>query len=111
MMRAAHRTIRGPDPRRASLALAGVRRGRGDLLASALFDVLSFPHVPYLLFFIGAMIVALREPSPANEPVRLRAARPREDAGPGGAGGGLDLSPLPADAPHVPPRERELVPA
>ncbi len=77
MMSAAHRTIRGPDPRRASLALAAFAAVGVIALASGLFDVLSFPHVPYLLFFIGAMIVALREPSPATEPVRSPARRPR----------------------------------
>jgi O-antigen ligase len=111
MLLAARRTIRGPDPRRASLALAGFATVAAIGIASALFDVLSFPHVPYLLLFVGAMILALREPSPATELARLRTARPREDAGPGGVGGGLDLGPLPAEAPHVPPRERELVPA
>ncbi len=77
MMSAAHRTIRGPDRRRASLALAAFASVGVIALASALFDVLSFPHVPYLLFFLGAMILALREHSPATQPVRRRAARPR----------------------------------
>jgi O-antigen ligase len=77
MMSAAHRTIRGPDPRRASIALAAFAAVGVIALASALFDVLSFPHVPYLLFFLGAMILALREHSPALEPVRRRAVRPR----------------------------------
>jgi hypothetical protein len=70
MMSAARRTIRGPDPRRASLALAAFAAVGVIALSSALFDVLSFPHVPYLLFFIGAMIIALREHSPASQPVR-----------------------------------------
>lgn len=70
MMNAARRTIRGADPRRASLALASFAAVGVIALSSALFDVLSFPHVPYLLFFIGAMILALREHSPASRPVR-----------------------------------------
>jgi O-antigen ligase len=70
MMNAARRTIRGPDPRRASLALGAFAAVGVIALSSALFDVLSFPHVPYLLFFIGAMILALREHSPASQPVR-----------------------------------------
>ncbi|HEY2766809.1 MAG TPA: O-antigen ligase family protein [Solirubrobacteraceae bacterium] len=77
MMSAAHRTIRGPDPHRASLALAAFAAVGVIALASALFDVLSFPHVPYLLFFLGAMIVSLREHSPATQPVRRRSGRPR----------------------------------
>ncbi len=77
MMSAAHRTIRGPDRRRASFALAAFASVGVIALASALFDVLSFPHVPYLLFFLGAMILALREHSPATQPVRRRVAHPR----------------------------------
>jgi hypothetical protein len=64
MMSFAHRTIRGPDPRRASLALAGFASVGVIVVASALFDVFSFPHVPYLLLFVGALIAVLREPSP-----------------------------------------------
>ncbi|HUA75224.1 MAG TPA: O-antigen ligase family protein, partial [Solirubrobacteraceae bacterium] len=76
MMNTARRTIRGPDPRRASLALASFAAVGVIALSSALFDVLSFPHVPYLLFFIGGMILALREHSPASEPVRAAVAPP-----------------------------------
>ncbi len=64
MMSAAHRVIRGPDPKRASVALAAFAAVGVIALASGLFDVLSFPHVPYLLFFVGAMIIVLRERSP-----------------------------------------------
>lgn len=76
MMSAAHRTIRGPDPVRSSLALAAFASVGVIAVASVLFDVLSFPHVPYLLFFVGAMIVTLRESSPAPEPARRLASRP-----------------------------------
>jgi hypothetical protein len=76
MMSAAHRMIRGPDPVRSSLALAAFASVGVIAVASVLFDVLSFPHVPYLLFFVGAMIVTLRESSPAPEPARRRASRP-----------------------------------
>jgi hypothetical protein len=68
MMILAHRTIRGPDPRRAGLALASLASVGVILVVSAFFDVFSFPHVPYLLFFIGGMIVALRNPSPIGPP-------------------------------------------
>ena len=70
MMSAAHRTIRGPDPRRASVALAAFAAVGVIALASGLFDVLSFPHVPYLLFFVGAMILVLRERSPISHKSR-----------------------------------------
>lgn len=104
MMSAAHRTIRGPDPRRASLALAAFAAVGVIALASGLFDVLSFPHVPYLLFFVGAMIVALREHSPALEPVRRRVSRPRP------APLGDVAVPLPPLEPAPAPELREPVP-
>jgi hypothetical protein len=78
------------------------------MIASSLFDVLSFPHVPYLLLFVGAMILALREPSPATEPARILTVRPRDSAGPA-AGGGLDLDPFPLAPPRVRTSEREPV--
>jgi hypothetical protein len=104
MMLAAHATIRGPDPRRSSLALGAFATVAAIAIASALFDVLSFPHVPYLLFFVGAMIIALREPSPAPEPARLRITRPVGHAG--GPAASADLSGPPSPAPE---REREPV--
>lgn len=67
MMVTAHPTIRGPDPKRAGLALASTAAVFVIVISNALFDVVSFPHVPYLLFFIGGMIVALREPSPSAQ--------------------------------------------
>ncbi len=108
MLAAAHRTIRGPDPRRAGLALAAFATVAAIMIASSLFDVLSFPHVPYLLLFVGAMILALREPSPATEPARLFTVRPRDSAGPS-AGDGLGLDPFPLAPAPVRPREREPV--
>lgn len=110
MMGAAQRTIRGPDPRRASLALAAFTTVAAIAIASALFDVLSFPHVPYLLFFVAAMILTLREPSPAPEPARLLIARPTGHAGPRAGVGNRDGGPDGEEpAPHrVAPREPVL---
>lgn len=85
MMSAAHAVIRRPDRRRASLALAASASVAVIAVASALFDVLSFPHVPYLLFFIAAMITALREPSPAPEPARVITTAPPRDHSSNGA--------------------------
>jgi O-antigen ligase len=82
---AARPLIRAPDrhdPRRASLALAAMVTVVAAAIGSALFDVLSFPHVPYILFFVAAMILALREASPTYEPARLRVAPPLGSAGP-----------------------------
>jgi hypothetical protein len=64
-MLAAHPTIRGPNRRRATLALAGTASVAVIGVGNALFDVMSFPHVPYLLFFVAGMIVSLR-----HRPVR-----------------------------------------
>ncbi|MGZ4246363.1 MAG: hypothetical protein ACXVSE_18900, partial [Solirubrobacteraceae bacterium] len=41
--------------------------------SNALFDVLSFPHVSYLFFFLGAMLVAARGRSPDAPSVPARA--------------------------------------
>jgi O-antigen ligase len=72
IMSLAHAEIRDAerhgDGRRASLALAGLASVGVIALASALFDVLAFPHVPYLLFFVAALIIALRR----NPAVPLR---------------------------------------
>ena len=81
---AAHPTIRGPDPRRSSLALACAGAVAVMGVVTLLFDNLSFPHVPYLFFFIAALVVVLRQPSPAvgtapaTVPVRPGAAIRRE---------------------------------
>jgi hypothetical protein len=63
ILRSAHRVARGPDPRRASFAVACAASVATALVANALFDTLSFPHVPYLLFFIAGMVLALQEQS------------------------------------------------
>ncbi len=55
-----------PERERASVALATLAAVGVVALASALFDVLSFPHVPYLLFFLAAMITTLRESAPSG---------------------------------------------
>lgn len=117
MMRLAHRTIRGPDPRRSALALASLASVGVILVASALFDVFSFPHVPYLLFFVAGMIVALRNASPAAAPtgeaVRVRSRPPGPPPPPqwGGPGDGRPALPE-SEAPlEVLRPSREPVPA
>jgi hypothetical protein len=66
---AAHPTIRGPDPVRARYALAAAGSVGVMGAATLLFDNLSFPHVPYLFFFIAGLILALREKSPVPDPL------------------------------------------
>ena len=97
----------GHDPRRSSLALAAIATVASVAIGSALFDVLSFPHVPYMLFFVAAMILALREPSPAPEAARLTGARPLGETGPPGASAPPDPDHVPEPAPA--PAEREPV--
>jgi hypothetical protein len=60
-----HRMIRGPDVLRARYALASAASVGVVGVASLLFDTLSFPHVPYLMFFIAGLVVVLREPAAA----------------------------------------------
>ncbi len=97
MMSLAHATVRGrareprsgPDLHRgarlrgggrarepSSLALAALACVGVVALTSALFDVLSFPHVPYLLFFVAGMIVALRAAAPLRAGEAQRGSTP-----------------------------------
>ena len=109
-MSAAHRTIRGPDPRRASLALAALASVGVVALTSALFDVLSFPHVPYLLLFVAAMIVVLREHTPAPQPAKRTAAEPATPPSGNGAPGLRPPEDDGDDSQFLGRREREPVP-
>ncbi|MFZ1996504.1 MAG: hypothetical protein WAU75_20500, partial [Solirubrobacteraceae bacterium] len=54
MLRVAHPMARAPDPVRARFALPAIAGIIVVLVSNALFDVLSFPHVSYLFFFLGA---------------------------------------------------------
>ncbi len=85
VMVSAHRTIRSHHPsdrERSSLALAAFASVGVVALASGLFDVLSFPHVPYLLFFLAAMITTLREPVPPAPTHAAHRSRRRRGAPP-----------------------------
>jgi O-Antigen ligase len=93
VMGSAHRLVREPDPQRASLALGALAAVGVVALASALFDVLSFPHVPYLLFFLAATITTLREPAPSG--ARGVSDSPRRGAR------GAPRPPASAPRPHV----------
>ncbi|MGZ4297057.1 MAG: O-antigen ligase family protein [Solirubrobacteraceae bacterium] len=73
MLRVAHPMVRAPDPARARFALPAVAGIVVVLVSNALFDVLSFPHVSYLFFFLGAMLVAARGRSPDAPSVPARA--------------------------------------
>jgi hypothetical protein len=79
---AAHPTIRGPDPRRSSMALSCAGAVAVVAVVTLLFDNLSFPHVPYLFFFLAGLIVVLREPSPAPATAPARVPAPLEPVAP-----------------------------
>jgi hypothetical protein len=72
----AHPMIRGPDPRRAAAALGLQAAVVTTCVANSLFDELSFTHVSYLFFFLAAMVVALRVPTPVRPETRYRRGAP-----------------------------------
>jgi hypothetical protein len=55
----ARRPIRARGPTDAPVALAAAAAAVGFLVASTLFDVMSFPHAPYLLLFMAALLAAV----------------------------------------------------
>lgn len=57
-----HPLIRGPDRERASIALALQSAMTMIMVACALFDLLSFEHVSYMLFFLSGLLIAMRKP-------------------------------------------------
>lgn len=71
----AHRAIRSGDPQRAGPALAAGAAAAGYAVASALFDVLSFPQTPYVFLFMGALCTV------ASTGLAPRRARRRRLAG------------------------------
>jgi O-antigen ligase len=75
VLKVAHGTVRGPDRRRAAVALPAMAAVLIVLVSNALFDVLSFPHVSYLFFFICGMLLTVRERSPDLPPRRARVSQ------------------------------------
>jgi hypothetical protein len=53
----AHPAIRGKDLRRAPPALAAAAAALSFAIANLLFDVIAFPHAPYLFAFIAGLAV------------------------------------------------------
>ena len=64
LLKTGHPMIRGPDRRRSDAALAAQGAIAAVVVSNALFDVLSFTHVSYMVLLVGAMTLTLREPSP-----------------------------------------------
>lgn len=60
-----HRVIRDGDQFRAPPALAASAAAAAFFVCSALFDVLAFPQVPYLFFFVAALAVAAARTPPS----------------------------------------------
>ena len=74
---AARRTIRYGDPVDAQHALAASAACVGYLVVSALFDVMSFPQAPYMLFIVAAMATVACERPPAPPPASPEPRRVR----------------------------------
>lgn len=71
----AHRSIRSGDERRAPPALGAAAAVAAFAVANAFFDVLAFPQIPYVFFFIAGLAVAcLGGRTPVPEPDRAAPA-------------------------------------
>lgn len=89
---------RGRDPGRAEVALVVAAGAIAFLVLSALFDIMSFPHGPYILmtlFGLLAVIVAAEEPQATQGSVH-RARMALEPIPPPAPNGDRDSLPVPA---------------
>ncbi len=70
----AHAGVRSGDPIRGPVALGAAAATAVMIVSTGLFDLLSYPHVPYLFFFIGGLVVACTRPArrPAPAPILTR---------------------------------------
>lgn len=70
----AHRVHRGRDPDHALLATAAAAAIASLAIGSALLDVLALSQLPYLMCFIGGLVVVMaQEEAPAAAPARVPA--------------------------------------
>lgn len=86
---ACHRMIRGGGaPASTALAVAAAAAAVAFGVATALFDVMSFPQAPYMFFFVAGVVVVLtgRETSPVESPSRARRVAPAAATAPSGSG-------------------------
>jgi hypothetical protein len=73
----ARKPIRERHPEDAAVGLAAAAAAVCFLVVSTLFDVMSFPHVPYIFLWMAALLaVVTTQPRPAPRPMRVYAARP-----------------------------------
>jgi hypothetical protein len=70
--------IRRRDPTSGPVALAVAAAAAGLLVLSALFDVMAFPHIPYIFLCLAALLVVAVTPS--EEPAGARASPAPENA-------------------------------
>jgi hypothetical protein len=69
----ARRPIRSRDPDDAPVALAAAAAAVCFMVVSTLFDVMSFPHVPYIFLWMAAMLaIVLTQPKPPVPPEPVR---------------------------------------
>ena len=78
----AHRLARSKDPEQSSRAMAAAAAIASLVVGSALLDVFALPQLPYLIVFIGAMVVVSSqreiEPEPEPDPEPEAAAPPAQ---------------------------------
>ena len=60
-------TIRSRDPKWAPIALIGAAAAVACATMSTLYDVMTFPHPPYLLLCLGALVAVVTKPPPEAE--------------------------------------------
>jgi hypothetical protein len=89
-----HPAVRGRDPIRGPPALAISAATASFVVSTALFDVLSFPHVPYLFFFLAGMATAAASTRVAQPAIRAPIAR--GNGGPPGSSNGDHALAMPA---------------
>lgn len=70
----AHRLVRARAADDAPVALVAAAAAVCFLTVSALFDVMSFPHVPYTFLWVAALLAIVSESAFAPEPVAARSA-------------------------------------
>ena len=63
------RSIRSPDRSTAQIAVIGAAAAVGFFVLALLFDVMSFPHVPYVFLYMAGLVTVVvgRESEPAAE--------------------------------------------
>jgi len=89
----ARRMIRSRDPDLGPLALAVAAATVSYFVLLFLFDVSSFPHVPYIMFSLAGLLAAGEGGQPASDGVAASLAGPegRTTPGPPGARWGLPV--------------------